>query len=118
MKRTYKHFLQDIIDYAESAENFIKGLNFKEFEEDKKTYFAVIRALEVIGEAIRYIPEEIKKKYQEIPWPQIVGFRNTVIHEYFGIDKKIVWDTVKNDIPFLKNAINRILEDEYKENHF
>lgn len=111
MKRTYKHFLQDIIEYGETAESFVKNISFEEFEQDKKTFMAVIRALEIIGEAIRYIPDEIKKKYSEVPWHQVIGFRNTVIHEYFGIDKYIVWNTLTEDVPFLKQQISKILID-------
>lgn len=111
MKRPYKYFLQDALEYAESAEEFIENISFEEFESDKKTVFAVIRALEIVGEALNNIPDEIKDKYKSIPWYKIRGFRNTVIHEYFGIDKRIVWDTVKLNIPFLKKIVNLMLAD-------
>jgi len=110
MKRHYRHFLEDIIEYSESAESFVENMTFQEFEQDKKTYMATVRALEVIGEAIRHIPEEIKQKYWEISWHEIIGFRNIVIHEYFGIDKSVVWNAATVDAPFLKEQISHILK--------
>ncbi len=116
MKRHYTLFLKDVLEYADKARLFTSGITFDEFVDDEKTYMATVRALEIIGEAIRHIPETIRNKYPEIPWHQIIGFRNTVIHEYFGIDKKLVWDTLKDDLTFVKEQISGILEDIKKDN--
>lgn len=115
MKRHYRHFLDDIIEHCDKAQKFIEGLTFEQFQEDEKTYYATVRALEIIGEAISHIPEETKQKYEEIPWYKIVGFRNMVIHEYFGIDEEIVWNAAKVNTIFLKEQISRILENMVEE---
>jgi len=85
-------------------------MTFKDFKDDDKTIFAVIRALEVIGEASKKIPKSIRNKYPQIPWREITGMRDKLIHEYFGVNLKVVWDTVKKDIPHIKPLINEILK--------
>lgn len=111
MRRHYRDFLEDIIENCDKSQKFTDGINFDEFVEDEKTYYATVRALEIIGEAIKYIPEEVKEKYFEIPWHKIIGFRNMVIHEYFGIDKEIVWNAARKNTIFLKEQILRIIDD-------
>jgi uncharacterized protein with HEPN domain len=111
MRRHYIHFLKDIVEHCDKAQKFVKGLSFDGFIDDEKTYYATVRALEIIGEAINHIPDEIKQKYFEIPWHKIIGFRNMVIHEYFGIDKELVWNTANVNTIFLKEQISKILED-------
>jgi uncharacterized protein with HEPN domain len=76
-----------------------------------KKIYAVVRALEIIGEAAKSIPKEVKKKYPNIPWDKIVGMRNKIAHEYFGIDVKIVWTTATKDIPQLKEEMKKIIKD-------
>ncbi|MFH1258622.1 MAG: DUF86 domain-containing protein [Elusimicrobiota bacterium] len=80
----------------------------------KKTIFAVIRALEIIGEAVKNIPESIRKKYAGIPWKSMAGMRDKLIHEYFGAKLDVVWDTAKNEIPSLKHKFQTILKDRKK----
>ncbi len=111
MKRHYRHFLEDIVEYSKVSQDLIKSISFEEFENDLTVFLATTRALEIIGEAIKHIPEEIKLKHPDIPWQKITGFRNMVIHEYFGIDKEIVWNAAKINAVFLKEQISRILED-------
>jgi uncharacterized protein with HEPN domain len=72
-------------------------------------YYAVIRCLEIIGEAVRQLPKDFKRKYPSIEWRKMVDLRNILIHEYFGIEPEIIWDVVKNKIPILKNSIEKIL---------
>lgn len=111
MKKDIKIFLCHIFDSIESIEKFTKGFTFDDFEKDEKTIFAVIRALEIIGEAVNKLPVSVKNKYKEIPWKKVAGMRNKLIHEYFGVDIKIVWKTIKKDIPDLKNKILEILKE-------
>ena len=108
-KREYLDYLQDILDASQKAGEFITDLDLERFEKDEKTVFAVIRTLEIIGEAARHIPKSIQESYSQIPWEDIVGMRNIVIHEYFGIDTEVIWRTVKEDLPRLKEAIAEIL---------
>lgn len=97
MKRSIKHFLDDALEYCEKAHGFVENMTFEEFDKDEKTFLAVTRALEIIGEALKNVPEEFKNKYLGIPWKEIIGFRNTVhmhilelIRKLFGtVQKKI-----------------------------
>ncbi len=109
MKRTYKDYILDILSSIQEVEEFTKGMTFEEFINDKKTTNAVIRSLEVMGEATKKIPPEIRKKYPEIPWKYIAGMRDKLIHEYHGVDLEIVWEVVKKEIPPLKPKFEEIL---------
>ncbi len=93
------------------VEKFVEGMTYKDFCGDDKTVFAVIRALEVIGEAVKNIPDEIRKTYPKIPWKSMAGMRNKVIHQYFGVDLKVIWETVKHRIPEIKPQFEEILKD-------
>ncbi|MBF0484362.1 MAG: DUF86 domain-containing protein [Candidatus Omnitrophica bacterium] len=102
MIRQYKDYVEDIISSIEKIENFVKGMAFEKFEKDDKTVFAVIRGLEIIGEAVKKIPSDIKSKHKSIPWKEMAGMRDKLIHEYFGIKPRVVWKTIKEDLPLLK----------------
>jgi len=104
-------YILDMLNFSESALTFIHGYTFKLFSTDEKTLFAVIRAIEIIGEASKKVPKSLKEKYSHIPWREIAGMRDKVVHEYFGVDKKVVWHTVKNDLPNLKKQLDKILKD-------
>ncbi len=114
MKREYGDYIEDILDAMNKVNKFTENMNFDEFVKDDKTVFAVVRCLEIIGEAVKNIPEEIEKKYPEIPWKNIAGMRNKLSHEYFGVKVEIVWDTVKKEIPEIKPKFQKIMED-FKE---
>ena len=86
-------------------------MNYKDFLNDRKTVYAVIRALEIIGEATKNIPSTVKGRYREIPWKDMAGMRDKMIHGYFGVDLKRVWSTVKEDIPNLKPFFEKILRE-------
>jgi uncharacterized protein with HEPN domain len=88
--REWKFRVSDIISAIESILKYIDGMDFNQFEQDQKTIDAVLKNLEVIGEAARHIPSSIKDKHSEIPWIEITGMRNMIVHEYFGISHKIV----------------------------
>jgi len=110
MTREYKDYAMDMIAAIEKIEEFTSGMTLEAFEKDTKTVFAVIRALEVIGEAAKKIPLSVRNKYNQVPWLQITGMRDKLIHEYFGVNVKVIWNTIKEDIPPLKPVIKQILE--------
>jgi uncharacterized protein with HEPN domain len=109
--RHYKLYLRDIIEAMESIEQFIEGMDFEEFNQDDMISSAVIRKLEIIGEATKGIPERIRQKYPQIPWRDMAGMRDKLIHFYFGIDHKLVWQTVKNDMPPIKPEIRQVVDE-------
>ena len=90
-------------------------MDFENFKEDDKTSSAVIRKFEIIGEATKNIPQDIKEKYPDIPWKEMAGFRDKLIHFYFGIKYDIVWNTVKLRLPALKKSMENVLRDLEKE---
>ena len=100
-----RDYLHDILRMISDIKEFTKDLTFSHFKTDKKTVYAVIRCMEVIGEAVKQIPAKNKRAYTEIPWDEISGMRNKLIHEYFGADIKIIWDTIQEDLPPLENTI-------------
>lgn len=111
MKREIGDFIEDIIDAITKATKFVEGVSYEEFTKDDKTIFAVIRAIEIIGETAKNIPEDTKKGYPEIPWKRMAGMRDKVIHGYFGVDIKVVWNTIKEEIPEVKSLFEKMLKD-------
>ncbi len=111
MKREAGDFIEDIINAMNKALQFVEGMSYDEFSRDSKTVFAVVRAIEIIGEAVKNIPEDIRGKYPRIPWKGMAGMRDKVIHEYFGVDTKVVWDTVKKRISEVKPLFEKMLKD-------
>lgn len=109
-KRDIKLYINDIIDSIEKIENYTSDIDFSTFSQDTKTLDAVVRNISIIGEATSNLPDEIKSKYPEVPWKEIVGTRNKTIHEYFGIDEEILWKTIKADLPPFKKQISEILK--------
>ena len=104
-------YLQHIRDAIGKIFRFTKG-GKEEFLTDDKGQDAVIRNLEIIGEAVKNISKAFREKHSDIPWKQIAGMRDEMIHEYFGVDLDIVWNVVVKDLPLLKERLNKILKSE------
>lgn len=111
MSREFLDFVDDILDAMDKAELLIEGVSYEQFETDFRINFAVIRALEIIGEASKRLPESLRLKYPEIPWKGMAGMRDHIIHGYDNVDYQIVWGVVKKDIPTLKPYIKKLLDD-------
>jgi uncharacterized protein with HEPN domain len=109
MLRDYKQQLDDILQAITFIREYVQDMDYETFETDRKTQHAVIRNLEVIGEAARVIPDEIKEKTEEIEWHKIIALRNILIHEYFGINLKIVWDVIQNKLDAVESTCRRLL---------
>ncbi len=109
--RDFKPFLKDILNSIISIEEFIKSMTYTELIEDDKTSSAVLRKLEVIGEATKHIPENIRSKYPQIPWNAVAGLRDKLIHGYFEVDYNLVWGILKKRLPELKQVIKKIMND-------
>ncbi len=101
--------LTHILDAIIEIEEYVVDANYSKFKENSMMRFACIKQLEVIGEASNHITTDIKEKFSSIKWPQIIGIRHIFVHEYFGIDSKLVWDIIKNDLTILKVDIQNIL---------
>ena len=106
-------FVKHILESIEQIEKYIKGKNKQQFIEDKKLQDAIIRRIEIIGEAAKNIPTSFKDKYPEISWQQIIGTRDKLIHHYFGVDLDLTFEILNKDLPKLKEQINEILKEEY-----
>ncbi len=111
MKRDLKLFLQDILEASQHIVQFVEGFDYLKFQNDDKTTSAVIRKLEIIGEAVKHVPDAIKEKSPSIKWKAVAGMRDRLIHGYFGVDYSLVWDTTQRDIPKLIAEISQLLTD-------
>lgn len=109
-KRMDKEFLLDIKEAIRRIMNYTKGLDYEDFLKRLETQDAVLRNLEIIGEAVKNISPSLKKKYQDIPWKDIARMRDKIIHFYFGVNLDIVWKIVTNNLPQLKKEIENILK--------
>jgi len=111
MIRNISLYIKDILQNMRDAGEFIQGLSYGQFVADKRTFNAVVRSLEVIGEAAKNVPDEIRVKYPLVPWKEMAGMRDKVIHFYFGVDQEAIWITVKDRMPAIRPLIEQILKD-------
>lgn len=107
-ERDFRLYCTDILDSGRAILDYVSGLGFEQFRKDRKTYSAVIREFEIIGEAVGKLPEELKRRRPEVDWQDIKDFRNLLTHEYFGVDLEIVWKIIQDDLPGLINAVEEI----------
>lgn len=111
MKKSHHHqdYLDDIVSEINKVKLFIKGFSFEQFKTDEKTVYAVIRAIEIIGEASKKVPDEIKQGQPAIPWREISGMRDKLIHDYSGVNVTIVWKTAIEDLPEIEPLILELI---------
>jgi uncharacterized protein with HEPN domain len=111
--RHEKLYLTDIVEAAQAIEKFIMGKDFDDFEQNEMMNSAVLQKLMVIGEAAARLPKEFTQRFPEVPWVDIIGFRNIAVHEYFAIRWDIVWVAATEELPVLKEQIEKILKEEF-----
>ena len=110
--RDWSLYIKDIYRECLNIENFTKNITYEEFANSLEKLYAVAKAFENIGEAVKQIPKEITSKYPDIPWSEVAKMRDILTHHYFGIDDKILWDTLDEDFIIFKNTVLKILTDE------
>jgi len=111
MNNAFLDYVEDIIDAMEKAEILVREVDYEQFAGNFRVNFAVVRALEIIGEATKRLPQELRDQYPEAPWREMAGMRDRIIHGYDTLDLQIVWNTVKRRIPEVKPHLQRILAD-------
>jgi len=111
MSRDYKVYFEDILEAISKIRLYTEHLLLQTFSDDSKTLDAVVRNLEVIGEAVKKVPEDIRLRYPDVEWKKIASLRDVLIHEYFGVDREMIWDIIQNKLPLLEKQIKQILNE-------
>ncbi len=111
MSDEFLDYVEDMLDAMDKAELLLEGITYEQFEADFRINFAVVRALEIVGEAAKRLPPDLRRQYPGIPWKVMAGMRDRIVHGYDVVDLQIVWDVVKRDIPQVKPQIQKILAD-------
>jgi uncharacterized protein with HEPN domain len=109
MPRDYKIYLEDMLQAIDRVFRYTKGLSLEAFSSDEKTLDAVVRNLEILGEAAKQVPDSVRRIHPQVDWSKLSGLRDILIHQYFGIDVVIVWDVVRTKLPPLQLQINQIV---------
>ena len=107
--RDWKLRVLDILEAVEGVRHYVEGMSFDDFTKDMRTIDAVIRKLTIIGEAAVHVPDKICEQSPDVPWIDMRAMRNFVVHQYFGVSERIVWDTLHDDLPRIINPLNRLL---------
>jgi uncharacterized protein with HEPN domain len=110
--REWRLRLEDILEAIVKIQRYTAGTDYKTFRTDERSVDAVVRNLAIIGEAARHIPQEVQDRHPHIPWEKMRGIRNVIIHEYFGVDISILWQTLKEDLPPLVQVLKEVVERE------
>ena len=110
--REFLDYVADIQEAAQNISHFIAGMTWTQFAQDQKTIYAVVRAFEIIGEAAKKVPPSVRKRHAKVPWKQMAGMRDKLIHEYFGVNYQVLWKTAQEDIPPVQPLIAKVLEEE------
>ena len=108
--RDYRVYLKDILAAIDSIEGFVARMSFDEFQADDKTVSAVVRKLEVIGEAAKQVPDDVRQSHPLVPWKEMAGMRDKLIHFYFGVDHPLVWRAIKERLPSVKLELKKMAE--------
>lgn len=115
-QRDYRLFIQDILNSIRDAREFVQGMSYEEFLADRKTQHAVVRAIEIIGEAAKNVPQAVRERYPDIPWSDMARMRDKVAHGYWGIDYEIVWRVVQEELPAAEPLLREAHEREQEAN--
>jgi Uncharacterized conserved protein len=110
MRRDISLYLADILENIDDAQGFIRGITYEQFIADKKTVNAAVRSIEVIGEASKHIPDDIRAKRPDVPWKDMAGMRDKCIHDYVGIDFEVVWTAIKDELYEIRPMIQSLLD--------